>query len=182
MGFTNIMKLQENPDGIDGHNERDVFQEISKCAPAKTKFTRGKGYHDYTVPTLTKTQQRFLDLESMKLRCDYVVNSCNIKNCPTCGRPDKMRRKESVRGRDELISLRLRDPTNDKITYWDTRIAFPCPLTNKDHQIKDCFRWCKRWGARVDFESNPRGITLYCNMNPNEKRELHSGNIVEVKP
>lgn len=172
------MKLQVDPDGIGGHAERDVIQEISKRGHPKQRFVEGRNFHVYTVPLVTKSKQRELDLHLMKAQCQYVTRGCNIKNCPTCGRPTRMQSKDMVRGRHDLIALRMRDPTDDKISYWKTNIAFSCPLTNNTHAIKDCFRWCKYWGATVDFENNKRGITLYCNRNPKEMRELHTGKTV----
>lgn len=72
MGFTNIMKLQENPDGIEGHNERDVLQEISKCAPAKKKYTGlKKRFHpkQSQTPELTKEQRIAISKRNMKNSC-----------------------------------------------------------------------------------------------------------------
>lgn len=62
--------------------------------------------------------------------------------------------------------------------YWNTEIAFPCPITERKHLVGDCFNNCEMWGRTYQKDDNGRAVViLHCYMDCHGERELHSGKI-----
>lgn len=84
MGFTNVMKLQENPDGIEGHEERVAMQDASKRFPPKRKYTGNydERVHHYSEQT---KKERVLSIKQiMKQTCESYIDKCRPGNCCFC--------------------------------------------------------------------------------------------------
>ena len=60
--------------------------------------------------------------------------------------------------------------------YWNSTIAFDCPITNKRHTINDCFKKCDMWGRIYKGHFSNRIVAfLYCKVKYGEP-ELQNGN------
>lgn len=183
MGFTNLMKGQEDPDGDTGHIEREVMDQIWRAAPKKRKFSQG-GEKVYTVPVITKAQQRQLDIAEMKKNCNYWKPGCQIINCWLCKRKEYMaiqeeRSKEKQKKlsliRDRKIRDEWREIDMNREEYWKSEIAFECPITNAKHTINDCFEKCDMWGREYQVQTDGRTVAiLHCCVKMGEP-ELLSG-------
>jgi hypothetical protein len=186
MGFLDIMKEQENPDGLEGHLQRLFWQEVSKQEPKKKKFTKGNpAFKTHTVPLVTKAQQKELDIQYMTENCEYHKRGCQVINCWNCKRKENMEmEKEKRKINEHKLSLAKVRKTRDewrtidmnREDYWKMEIAFECPITKKKHTITDCFERCDMWGRTYqDIGEGRIGAILHCCFVSGEK-ELHSGN------
>jgi len=176
MGFTNIMKQQENPDGEEGHLEREFYQEWSKQFPKKKKFTGGSKQNPEHI--ITNRQQKELDIQQMKRDCDVYTNGCQIYQCSMCHRREKIQIKNRNRSIEKLRAIKKREREIDmkREDYWKTTIAFPCPITNVQHTINDCFNSCEMWGREYQNNGEGRNVAiLHCILDAQGERELHSG-------
>lgn len=92
MGFTKIMKSQENPDGITGHTEREVFDLIRRNAPKKRKYTGNRTWREekwINDPRHFETQNNLpsiLEIREMKKGCKFVARHCRLSHCYNCQR------------------------------------------------------------------------------------------------
>ena len=94
MGFINIMKEQENPDGAEGHRERELLQEIYKKAPTKKKFSgKGRGKSEWMLieedrlrdeRAKERLKEIWTEKDRLKSRCEYYKEGCTSNNCPHC--------------------------------------------------------------------------------------------------
>lgn len=94
MGFIEIMKRQENPDGIEGHNERLALQDEYKKLPFKKKFAgKSRGKSEWMIAEELKMQEEkaaakrdaiWTEKERLKSRCDDYKEGCTKANCPHC--------------------------------------------------------------------------------------------------
>jgi hypothetical protein len=164
-----VMKNQINPDGREGHLERLEMQEQSRKFPRKLKFIGG-GNHDYTVPNLSKSDQRLLDIETMKLRCNLYKPGCQIKNCHAGCKVNRPTDKSK-----KYVMMRRFMKRED---YWRSNIAFKCPIRGDIHTINDCFQTCESWGREYQFDVDGKTVAiLNCLADPHGERELHSGKV-----
>ena len=87
MGFTKIMKSQENPDGITGHTEREVFDLVRRNAPKKKKFTGNPLWkRDNPFFKMQNDRSRILEIRAMKRNCPFVAKHCKLSRCWGCQR------------------------------------------------------------------------------------------------
>lgn len=90
MGRLTTIRQQENPDGVEGHKERERLQKESKREPVKRKYT-GKDQHWFTKPpqaNLTNRQRRNLKRLDMKENCEDYTDDCKPSNCMYCEKRD----------------------------------------------------------------------------------------------
>jgi hypothetical protein len=95
MGKLIAIRLQNNPDGKEGHEERERYQESSKQFPAKRKYTGGE-QHQFTKPpvaNVTKKQARALQRLEMKENCEDYTELCKRGNCQFCATRDERTKK-----------------------------------------------------------------------------------------
>ena len=173
-GLQRVLRSQENPDGEEGHRERQEMQDRSRKEPPKNKFIKkARGTRDPTQ-VITKADQRALDIKVMKERCDVYMPGCCLSQCHTCKRKNRLMKKDRDRSVFELRQKKVRE---DRPEYYLLYIAFNCPITGKKHLIGDCFAHCVMWGRTFPaaLEGKPLAV-LYCELTCG-KRELHSGNI-----
>lgn len=174
------MENQENPDGIEGHNERLMMQEESRKFPKKLKFIGGKNDHNYTVPTISKSQNRLLDIEYMKKNCDSYRSGCQIKNCNSgCKRKIPLSELQKISEIEtKKRCYKMLRKIMKRVEYWESNIAFTCPLKGDIHTIDECFKFCEMWGRTYQFTEEGRTVAiLNCLADPHGERELHSGKV-----
>lgn len=182
MGFINIMKQQENPDGVSGHEGREQFQEESKQFPRKKKFTGGRKAY-VSAPVITSSMQRALDNEHMKKNCAYWSGWCKITECsPVCKRLIAAKKNEKQREKSlGLVLVRARrkedrDRDLKRQDYWLSEIAFECPVTGVQHTVLDCLNSCDKWGRRFQPDKNGEPVmVLHCCADRDGEREIQSG-------
>jgi hypothetical protein len=94
MSLSSILNLQENPDGISGHLERELIREELDPDTIKRKFTgKAKPISEFTI--IQAKQQKELSkqiadaekkqlLDALKKRCMFAKMGCHPKNCQKC--------------------------------------------------------------------------------------------------
>lgn len=82
MSVLTAIRKQENPDGIDGHNERLKMQYESRAYPIKRVFTKGRDYHNYSPKDVKRNRH---DKEAMLNAKWFCSNLCCNKECPLKG-------------------------------------------------------------------------------------------------
>ena len=168
-----VMANQENPDGREGHNERLLMQEESRKFPKKLKFIGG-GSHEYTVPVLSKEDQRSLDIEVMKRNCNLYKHGCHIKNCNSLCKAKLP--KNDKRSKEKIYTMMRKFMKRED--YWKSYIAFECPIRGGIHAIDTCFKTCEMWGRDYQFDVDGKTVAiLRCLADSHGERELHSGKI-----
>jgi hypothetical protein len=90
------MKLQENPDGLAGHEERECIRMELYATPAKRKFT-SKG-HKMRWFSHVYEDRKSLEAAWLPVTCPHYKIGCTFANCPNC--------KIALRGQD---ANRVRD-------------------------------------------------------------------------
>ncbi len=97
MGRLSTIRTQEDPDGLKGHEEREMYQWKTKHERPKRKFVgAGADKHCFTKPPiqiLSHRQKLALGILDMKICDDYTV-SCNPDMCALCD--IRMSRLESL--------------------------------------------------------------------------------------
>lgn len=97
-----ILKLQQNPDGEEGHEERKQIQEASMQFPKKKKYTGGARhcYTEYNMNVITK------QITEMKENCIAYDAKCNPYQCSWyCPKRDKAIEKILDRSREVISCL-----------------------------------------------------------------------------
>lgn len=82
MSVLNAIRKQENPDGVEGHEERLLMQAESKYNPPKRVFTRGRDSHKYTESDIKKPYSDKILLLQAKWYCQTL---CCDSTCPLKG-------------------------------------------------------------------------------------------------
>jgi len=91
MGKLTAIRHQENPDGVEGHKERERLQEASKQFPAKRKYTGGD-QHWFTKPpvaNISEKQAVALKRLEMKESCEDYSDECSPNKCFLCTKRDE---------------------------------------------------------------------------------------------
>lgn len=81
MGTLTAIRKQGNPDGIEGHEERQVMQEESNKGYRKKNYTRGRDYHKYNLKKPLITKQGY-DPEKVLMAREFCETQCKNKQCP----------------------------------------------------------------------------------------------------
>lgn len=81
------MKSQKDPDGIEGHKERERLQEQAKSFPKKRKFTGGnKRKLEWDLFNQSQTD---LDRQYLKQICEFYKPGCNFGSCNQCKKKER---------------------------------------------------------------------------------------------
>ena len=88
------MHSQKEPDGVEGHIERDVFQEGYKAAPKKKKFTgcRIQKVAEWMSQSdslgISKRDIKYFnhigEIANLQLECRFYKIGCTPHNCINC--------------------------------------------------------------------------------------------------
>ena len=95
MGIQNLMSLQEDPDGLFGHEEREVLRTIFDNFPVKKKFTgKGRGKSEWQILQENLERERKIGLkheeaEEFRNRKPCFKPGCNEANCKICKKNKK---------------------------------------------------------------------------------------------
>lgn len=94
MGFIAVMKQQKNPDGREGHKEREEIQRRSKLNKRKKKYIGAKEPKRYPpmLPWQKKEVNNRLNKVFMKSNCASYKEGCTIENCTECKRNPEVKK------------------------------------------------------------------------------------------
>lgn len=85
MSVLTAIRKQENPDGIEGHNERQEMQEESNAGPRKKNYTRGRDFHYYTHHDWKRRSPKY-DAVRIAFAREFCESLCLNTECPLNGR------------------------------------------------------------------------------------------------
>lgn len=82
MSVLNVIRKQENPDGLQGHEERLRMQEDSRRNPVKRVFAKGRDFHNYSC---LDVKRESYNKELLLLAKEFCRTLCCNDECPLRG-------------------------------------------------------------------------------------------------
>jgi hypothetical protein len=134
----NLMKDQDNPDGIDGHNERNDLREIQdNLYPHKQKFT---GHGRPTDPDSVSKVKRELAFREMTAKlsaqCVNYVYGCSIDSCEHCKKRglSKRIRKDTLTLEEQGQEL-IKVGDNGKVSFVRQKPPHPLEKVCRNYKL-----------------------------------------------